>query len=47
MDHRISLIKLTSIKQNKWSKAIVDDKTVELDENSCEPMRFTDIFSQG
>ena len=35
MDHRISLVKLPSIKENQWSKAVIDEKTIDLDEGSC------------
>ena len=35
MDHRISLVKLPSIKENQWSKAVIDGKTIDLDEGSC------------
>ena len=39
--------KESSIKENKWVKADVEEKRVDIDESMCPPMRFQDIFSLG
>ena len=47
MDHRLSLVRLTSIKENNWGKAVKKNDGMYLDESGCAWLRFPQIFSTG